>query len=197
MRSWVRFTNNIYKDESYLTHTLPVKKGKIYLSKVLTAVICSLTTVIVALLAVAISYYSKENMEALKGFLKLAASSYDITVIRLILVVSLVIFLEVLFIILIGYTGLIIGHRANKNKMAKSIFIAIVLYMITSTLTLGFVYVVGLFNKEVMNIINTTEIVNVAAIKDVMRIGVIIYVVYNIIYYFAGKKLLEKGVNVE
>ena len=26
MRLWVRFIRNVYKDESYLTHTLPVKK---------------------------------------------------------------------------------------------------------------------------------------------------------------------------
>lgn len=33
MRNWVRFIRNIYKDESYLTHTLPVSKSAIYLSK--------------------------------------------------------------------------------------------------------------------------------------------------------------------
>ena len=36
MRCWVRFIRNIYKDESYLTHTLPVKNETIFLSKVLT-----------------------------------------------------------------------------------------------------------------------------------------------------------------
>ena len=30
MRSWVRFTDSIYKDEAYLTHTLPVTKNDIY-----------------------------------------------------------------------------------------------------------------------------------------------------------------------
>ena len=30
MRSWVRFNEFIYKDESYLTHTLPVTKNDIY-----------------------------------------------------------------------------------------------------------------------------------------------------------------------
>ena len=28
MRSWVRFINNVYKDESYLTHTLAQKTEK-------------------------------------------------------------------------------------------------------------------------------------------------------------------------
>ena len=30
MRSWVRFRDSLYKDESYLTHTLPVTKNNLY-----------------------------------------------------------------------------------------------------------------------------------------------------------------------
>ena len=97
MRSWVRFINNIYKDESYLTHTLPVNKKNIYLSKVLTALICSFTTIIVALVCLFISYYSETNIEALKSYLKITADAYNISVISLILIVSFVIFLETLF----------------------------------------------------------------------------------------------------
>ena len=33
MRSWARFIESVYKDESYLTHTLPVTKKDIYNSK--------------------------------------------------------------------------------------------------------------------------------------------------------------------
>ena len=33
MRSWVRIIDSGYKDESYLTHTLPVTKKEIYNSK--------------------------------------------------------------------------------------------------------------------------------------------------------------------
>ena len=33
MRSWVRFRDSLYKDESYLTHTLPVTKNELYNSK--------------------------------------------------------------------------------------------------------------------------------------------------------------------
>lgn len=197
MRSWVRLINNVYKDESYLTHTLPVEKKTIYLSKVLTAIICSFTTVVVALLCIFISYYSKENMDLLKTILKLTAESYDITVIGLLFTISIVIFLEILFIILIGYVGIIVGHKSNKNKMQKSVILGIGLYLATSNLTLGIVYIIGLFNEKVMNVINTTEIVNADAIKYVMIAGIAIYVIYNIIYYLVGKKQLEKGVNIE
>ena len=39
MRSWIRFRDSIYKDESYLTHTLPVTKNNIYNSKFLQTLI--------------------------------------------------------------------------------------------------------------------------------------------------------------
>ena len=33
LRSWVRFRDSFYKDEAYLTHTLPVTKNDLYNSK--------------------------------------------------------------------------------------------------------------------------------------------------------------------
>ena len=34
MRSWVRFRDSLYKDEAYLTHTLPVTKNDNAMSKI-------------------------------------------------------------------------------------------------------------------------------------------------------------------
>ena len=48
-----------------------------------------------------------------------------------------------------------------------------------------------------MNLINTTDIVNVDAIKHIMYVGIGIYLAYIIFYYILGKKQLEKGVNVD
>ena len=197
MRSWVRFINNIYKDEAYLTHTLPVEKKSIYLSKVLTAIICAFTTVLVAIGCVLISYYSQSNMEVLKDFLQLAANTYDTTVINLLLVISFILFLEIIFIILIGYVGIIIGHKSNKNKMVKSIITGFILYMNTTALTLGIIACVGVYKENIMNLIKTMDRVDVEAIKFIMIVAIVIYVVYNIAYYLIGKRQLEKGVNVD
>ena len=197
MRSWARFARNIYKDESYLTHTLPIEKKTIYLSKVLAAIICAFATVVVSIVCLFICYYSKENIDLIKRSLELAANTYDTTVVNLILAISFVFFLEVVFIILIGFVGIIIGHQSNKNKMGKTVIIGFGLYLGTSLLTLAIVYLVGLFNSDVMNVINTTAIINTNAIKIIMVIGIIVYLIYNLIYYFIGKKQFEKGVNVE
>lgn len=197
MRSWVRFTKNMYKDESYLTHTLPVSKNKLYVSKVLSAVICMVTSIIVVIACLFICYYSKENISTLKNMLELAAGTYDTTVIKLLLVLFFVLLLEMIFIILIGYVGIIIGHKSNQNKMSKSVVMGVILYIVTQMVTLLLVFIFGLFNDSVMNIINTKDIINIDTIKLVLFLGIFIYVVYIVIYYIVGKKLLEKGVNVD
>ena len=197
MRLWARFIKNVYKDESYLTHTLPVEKKTIYASKVISAIICVFTTVVVSVVCIFICYYSEANMQALKSMLELAAGTYNTTVLNLLLLISFVVFLEIMFIVLIGYVGIILGHKSNQNKMVKTLIISFVLYLVTQALTLGLIYIFGLFNSNVMNLINTTEIVNVNAIKSIMYVGIGIYIVYISFYYILGKKQLEKGVNVD
>lgn len=197
MRLWVRFMKNLYKDESYLTHTLPIEKKTIYLSKVISSMICIFTTTVVILACLFICYYSEANIQALKGILEIAASTYNTTVLNLLLLISIVIFLEIIFIVLIGYVGIILGYKSNKNKMAKTVIIGFGLYLITQLITLALIYILGLLNSNVMNLINTTDLINVEAIKCVMIYGVGIYIIYIILYYILGKKTFEKGVNVE
>lgn len=197
MRLWARFIRNVYKDESYLTHTLPVEKKMIYASKSISAIICVFTTVVVILACLFICFYSEANMQILKSTLELAAETYNTTVLNLLILVSFVLFLEIMFIVFIGYVGIIIGHKSNQNKMVKTIVTSFGLYLITQSLTLALICIFGLFNSNIMNLINTTDIVNVDAIKYVMYAGIGIYVVYILFYYILGMKQLEKGVNVE
>ena len=196
-RLWSRFVKNIYKDESYLTHTLPVEKKKIYISKVIAALITVFTTAVVILFCLFICYYSKENLENLKAILELTASTYNTTVIGLILLMVGVFFLEVMFIVLIGYVSIILGYKSNKNKNAKTIIIGTLLYLLTQAVTLVLIFILGLFNSNVMNLINTKDIVNIDSIKVIMLTGVAIYITYIIIYYLLGKRFFIKGVNIE
>ena len=121
MRGWVRFNNNFYKDESYLTHTLPISKTTLYLSKVLQSIITLFTSTIVIIITLFIAYYSKENLEALKNFLLPLANIYNSTIIKIILAFLFIIFLELANTLQAGYTGLILGHRLNNNKDRKSV----------------------------------------------------------------------------
>ena len=197
MRLWSRFVRNVYQDESYLTHTLPVEAKTIYASKVISAIICVFTTVLVSLISLFICYYSAHNLELLKDALEIAANTYNTTVFNFVFIVSFLIFLEIVFIILIGYVGIIIGHKSNKNKMVKTIIISFSLYMLTQIITLILIFIYGLLNPEVMNLIKTTSNISLDAIKNIMFLAIIIYTIYDLIYLFIGKIQLEKGINVD
>ena len=93
MRVWIRFKNNFFGDESYLTHTLPVEKKTLYLSKILTAIITLFVSVLVSSLSLFIAYYSKDFMLMLKESLGMVASIYNSSIIQIILMLLFVLFL--------------------------------------------------------------------------------------------------------
>ena len=197
MRVWARVIRNVYKDESYLTHTLPVEKSQIYLSKFIAAIITMFTTVLVSGVCIGICYYSAENIEMLKNILELAATTYNSSIISLLVNIFFVFFLEMLFVLMVGIVGIIIGYKSSNNKIVKSIVYAFVMYMVTNIITLVLVFLFGAFNPEIMNLLKTVDTVNVETIKMIMYAANVLYLIYIVIYYIIGKKQFEKGVNVD
>ena len=197
MRCWARFTKNLYGDESYLTHTLPINKKTIFASKFLMGIITMFVSVFVILLTLFIAYYSKENIEWLKISLNIIASIYNSTVIKLLLVIFLVFFLEMVFTVFAGYIGILIGHRSNDKRIIKSIIYGFITYILTQTLTLIIMFIFGIFNKDIMNLFTTNNIINIDILKIIMYGAIAIYVIYIIIYYIIGLKLFKKGIDVE
>lgn len=196
MRNWARFVKNIYKDESYLTHTLPVSKNKIYLSKILTASITLLTSFIVIIVCFAIATLNKDTWMILKESLEQSAIYFDSSVFSLIFVMIITIFFEFLFMLMSGILGIIIGHRSNNLKIVKSIVIGFVIYTILSSMSLGALFIAGLLNSDIMSLFNNIE-VSSNALKSMMFVGILVYAVYNLGIYFMGNKLLNKGVDVD
>lgn len=196
MRNWVRFMRNIYKDESYLTHTLPVSKNTIYLSKILTAIITLLTSFIVIITCIAIVCLNKDSWLILKQSLEQSAIFFNSSVFSLIIVLVITIFFEFLFMMMSGTLGIVIGHRSNNLKIVKSIVIGFGIYMILSYVSLVVLYIAGLLNSDIMSVFNDME-VSSSAMKSTMIVGVFVYAIYNLIVYFIGNKLLNKGINVD
>ncbi len=196
MRNWARFVRNIYKDESYLTHTLPVSKNKIYLSKILTAIITLLTSFIVIIVCLAISCLNEDTWIILKQSLEQSAIYFNSSVFSFIFVMIITIFFEFLFMMMCGILGIIIGHKSNNLKIVKSILIGFVIYMILSSMSIGVLFIAGLLNSDIMSLFNNIE-VSSKALKSMMLVGTLVYGIYNLGIYFIGNKLLNKGVNVD
>lgn len=197
MRMWVRFKTNLYGDESYLTHTLPINRKTVYISKILAAVITLFISVAVITLTLFIAYYSKENLEFIKNLLLPIADSYDISVTLFLTAIILILFLEFVNILQCGFTGIILGHRMNSAKTGFSVLYGFIIYIISQIFILLTVFSVALFNKDFMNLFATKEALNISVLKTAVYIAIIGYSLIFAVGCIVNVKLFKKGVNVD
>lgn len=197
MRIWVRFKQSLYGDESYLTHTLPVKKQTLYLSKALTAVLTLFISVIVIGLTLFIAYYSKENIELLKSLLLPIADAYGSTVMNILLAILFIFFLEFANALQAGFTGIILGHKMDNFKTGYSVLFGFIAYIVTQIFVLLMIFVFALFNSDIMNLFITKTVVNMNMVKAIIYMSIAIYTLTLAIGYFINLKLFKKGVNID
>ena len=191
IRIWVRYINNVYKDESYLTHTLPVTKSEIYLSKVLSGLITMATSIVVVLVSFVICYWS----DSLVDFIKMIYPGLSWSVIVL---TGIVVILELLFLLFLGLLAITIGYRSNHKKLVKSFASGFIIYMTSSFISLSVLFIIGLFNKDILNLFTSMNaVVSMDILKWLLGIAAIIYLVYIVLCNIISNKLLQKGVNVD
>lgn len=191
MRVWVRFKNNIYNDESYLTHTLPITKNTIYNAKIISAVISFVFTLAIVAISFIIAYLDDSVMESVKFIFGSGERALQF------IVVCLICIAEMIFLFLCGILGIEIGHKANNGKIGKSIITAILIYWASQIMTIIILFICGLFNSGIGSLFTNTNIQSMEIIKNFIYLAFIVYLLYNIILYFLGKKILNQGVNVD
>lgn len=197
IRLWIRFKNNFYGDESYLTHTLPINKKTLYLSKTLTSIITLFSSILIICFSLFIAYYSKENILFIKNLLLPLAKIYDSTVITIILSFLFICFLEIMNMVQAGYVGIVLGYRKNNNKMFFSILFGFITYLLTQVFAVLVVFIFALFNKDLMNLFYTIDVLSVSTIKLCIYLAMIIYIANIVILYFINSKLFSDGVNID
>ncbi len=183
MRSFVRFRDSIYKDEAYLTHTLPVTKNDIYNSKFIQTLIFSLFSFLIAFISILITYYTEERWLMIKESINSISMMSDINPTLFVTVVLIVLFLEVFNAIQAGYFGIILGYSKNNSQILHSVVFGFVGYMATQTL----VGIPGVIAQSFA--IDKPKLLLIGA--------VILYLLVIIIMNIICRKLLNRGVNVE
>ena len=198
MRSWVRFRDSLYKDESYLTHTLPVTKSELYNSKFIQTLIFFFISFIVILISLFIAYYSKENWLAITNYVKTITTGLNMSTSFFITMAIIIIFLEVFNAIQCGFLGIILGNKMNNGKIGYSVLFGFITYLVAQSLILGLVFVYGLFDSSIMELFKTATInIDVEAFKVLAILSSLLYIMIIFIMSILCKKELNKGVNVE
>lgn len=198
MRSWIRFRDSLYKDESYLTHTLPVTKSELYNSKFIQTLTFFFISFVVILISLFIAYYSKENWLAITEFIKTITTGLNMSTSFFIIMAIIVIFLEVFNAIQCGFLGIILGNKMNNAKLGYSVLFGFIAYLLAQSIILGLVFIYGLFDSSIMELFKTTAInIDVKAFKVLAILSSSLYILIIFIMSILCKKELNKGVNVE
>ena len=198
MRSWVRFRDSLYKDEAYLTHTLPVTKNELYNSKFIQTLIFFFVGFIVVLISLFIAYYSKDNWLVITDYIKTITTGLNMSTSFFVIMFITLIFLEVFNAIQCVFYGMILGHKKNNGKLGYSVLFGFIIYLLAQTIVLALVFVYGLFDSSVMELFKTATVsIDVQAFKVLAIVASLLYLVIIFIMSILCKKELNKGVNIE
>ncbi len=198
MRSWIRFSSSLYKDESYLTHTLPVTKNDIYNSKLIQSFIFFLIGFIVIIISLFIAYYSKENWQAITNIIKNITIGLNMNTIFFVTMFLLVVFLEIFNAIQCGFYGIILGNKKNNGKTGYSVLFGFILYLVSQAMVLTLIFIYGLFDSSVMGLFQTVTVsIDADAFKILLVLASLLYVIIIYCMSILCKRTLNKGVNVE
>ena len=197
MRSWVRFRESIYKDESYLTHTLPVTKNNIYNSKFLQTLIFFVFSFTIVILCLFITYYTKDRWELLKLYIDKITTGLNMNAWFFVMGMLGVVFLEFFNAIQCGFLGIIIGHRFNNAKLGYSVVFGFIAYLVSQSLVLLLTFIVALFDEGMMGLFKNEPLMDTSALKLLIILAVILYIIIIFIMSVICKKIFNKGVNIE
>ena len=195
MRIWSRFVNGIYKDESYLTHTLPVTKNQIFNAKMIASILSIIMSALAIVFCIAIVFLNKDTLETLKVMYQSLIDAYgNLFALCFVIGLVLLVLLEIIYLMMAGIFGIVTGYRFNNYKAIKSIIIGIVSYGVLSICSF---IILGIMSKFADFKIVADGFPSMNTIKVMGLTFIIVYLVYNLAYYFISKKIINKGVNVD
>ena len=198
IRSWVRIIHNVYKDEGYITNTLPIKTELHLVSKVISSLIVLIGLSVILFGMIALMYLNEESINILIESLKVVAELSNTSAIGIILLIGLLALLEVLFITIIGFFGIVYGYNYNNGKLSKSFLYGLVAYIINQVVLIVIIIIVSLFNTNIYNILfNEAKIMDFNTLKLIIIGTIVYYIISCIIWYYLAHQKIKKGINID
>lgn len=194
--SIVRYYKNTFKDSSYLTHTLPVTKNKLLLSKVMSLLICFIISLIIGVVSFMIALYGGNEYESVKVFINSLTEFLNIPVFIFIIGTCLFISLAYLVYALLIFAAIALGHSHNNSKITYSVVFGLGLYVGMQLVNLIIILIISFLYPDLIEKINNNALQN----NEIFALGfllVLMNLFYVVVYYLITKLQLEKKLNLE
>ena len=188
------YLENLFKDEGYLTHTLPVKKGTLLFSKVLASLVTFSMTALVLIISLIVAFYQKGLFVDVVKVLNL--SIYGMTVYEFLLFMIVYGIIGYVATILMVYAAIAIGYSRSSNKLVSSVVWGLIFYFVMEFLYLGLLGIIMIINPTFISNLDNS----VFMMKDLITFFSIFMVFTALIggvYYYISYRFMDKKLNLE
>lgn len=189
-----RFYKSLITDEGYLMFTLPVKTNSLILSKLISAVVWSLSSFVVAFLSIFILASDFDLMfefRQLGEVFPMFADRYGVGLGNFIFVGILLLFAALLYSITAVYAAISIGQLSGKNKF----FVSVAAYI-------GITFFFQMIGSMIISVISINVFNGAIALSPMAVLGTMYAAVGGVLLaagacYFIANYLLSKKLNLE
>lgn len=189
------FIQSFYKDQSYLTHTLPLKKNKLLLSKYLSGLVVIICSLLVSFISLFIVLYSKELMNSLKAMLEIVVTNLNISSELFIILIILVLFTQICSMMSMGLTAIVKGYSYNSKRGLKGLIWFLIFYFGSTIATLLIAVIIFAISGNLTILFAKT--LTQSALITLLILALVLYTIYSITFYFICQREFNKGVNVD
>lgn len=198
-RLWIRFNHNLFHDEAYLTHTLPVTRATLWAGKFLSAVITILIVIASTIISLAILSLttSGELLAATFGFARTNMPPFFYPLLLL------TIFTQLLFIIICGFTGITISQKLRSHRGLWSRLCGLGVYLLGAVAILGILLVWSAFDEGMRTVLFDANSSAAAALitqdffVKVLAFAGVAYTAMITVLYFVNQTLLTRGIDID
>ncbi|WIF88829.1 hypothetical protein [Acholeplasma laidlawii] len=182
-----RYYNTILKDEAYFTHTLPISKGKILLSKVLSGFSLFLIAILVA--AALLIWIDVINLKELFSLQSIDQGLFWMTILS----ISSMVIMFFVFIVVI-YAALTFGFSYNKREWLYVFVYFILYYMANQFLSLINFGINLLINPNLLDVENTEVF---TALSGILIVQLIFSIGLGVLNFYIARALMIKKLNLK
>lgn len=198
-----RFYKNIYSDEGYLMHTLPVTKHQLLVSKIAVASIQLLLTMLVIITSLLSLSYSAYHTLGTDDMSKVSHEFYNVLLPQLQLSgdtmsfpISFAVYMVLTFIagsissVLMSYCAISLGQLFSKHKLMSSILCYLGIYIVMQTVT-----TIALLPAFAVNTLKGSSFSGI--FSGFFAITLVITVVFTVIFYILSYYIMNKKLNLD
>lgn len=189
-----RYYINLFKDEGYLTHTLPVTKNQLITSKMLSSMIFFVGMLFVLVLSLLIGY--GDVFSSFFTAMNEMIHSMNLPLVPSYIVVVLTFFVSYVSSILLLYLSIALGHTRPSNKIMYSVVFGIVLYSVSQLiglLEIGILYLI--YPNMLQELSNAVPSGSIMATTMIMNL--VVGVILTALYQWGTNFVLNKNLNLE